>query len=240
MIEAFIERLQDADDESAFECTLTETLESMGFDRFAYLALRLPENGRVPYVVTTYPGDWAAHYHNNDYVNHDPVLLRGQATMTGFHWNRLFRDPSLTPRQMQVLNEARDFGITNGATIPVHSPGGGFGILSVANYGAPDREFNEVWRQSYPHVHLVALYAHATVETRLNDMQNPRPLTLTDRERDCLLWTARGKTAGETGMILAISEETVVFHLKNAMKKIGVYSKHHAVVKAIMMGLIHP
>jgi DNA-binding CsgD family transcriptional regulator len=32
----------------------------------------------------------------------------------------------------------------------------------------------------------------------------------------------------------------VVFHLKNAMRKIGVYSKHHAVVKAIMMGLIHP
>src|SRR3546814_15572737 len=61
---------------------------------------------------------------------------------------------------------------------------------------------------------------------------------LTDRERDCLLWTARGKTAWEVGQILTISEETVLFHLKNATRTIGVFSKHHAVVKAIVQGYL--
>jgi DNA-binding CsgD family transcriptional regulator len=240
MIESLIEGLETATDEGAFETTLSRSLESLGFDRFAYLALRLPESGRVPYVVTTYPGAWAAHYHNCDYVNHDPVLMRCRNSMAGFNWGRLASAPNLTARQAQVLNEARDFGITNGATIPVHGPGGGFAILSVASSAAPDREFNKIWRHAWPQAQLAALYTHSTVESRLQQMQTQVPVTLTERERECLLWTGRGKTANEIGTILAISDETVVFHLKNAMKKIGVYSKHHAVVKAIMMGLIYP
>ena len=63
---------------------------------------------------------------------------------------------------------------------------------------------------------------------------------LTPRERECLLWTAHGKTAWEIGQILGISDGTVVFHLKNATRKFNVFTKYHAVVKAIMLGLISP
>lgn len=67
-----------------------------------------------------------------------------------------------------------------------------------------------------------------------------RKFRLTNREYDCLLWTARGKTAWEVGQILGISEETTLFHLKNACRKLGVFSKHHACVRAIVQGLILP
>jgi LuxR family quorum-sensing system transcriptional regulator CciR len=190
--------------------------------------------------VTNYPSDWAVHYIEEDFVNFDPVLMRGRRSLTGFNWAQLAHAPDLTARQARVLNEARDFGITNGATVPVHSPDGGFAILSVASSGAPDREFNQIWREAWPQAQAVALCTHSTVENRLLAKRGEPPVDLTDRERDCLLWTARGKTANEIGTILSISSETVVFHLKNAREKIGVYSKSHAVVKAIMTGLIYP
>ena len=65
-------------------------------------------------------------------------------------------------------------------------------------------------------------------------------MKLTTRERECLLWTSRGKTNWEVGEILSISSETVRFHLKNAMNKMGVYSQHHAAVRAIMRSMIFP
>lgn len=240
MLEALMDDLKAADTLPGFEGAIRKHLEQLGFDRFAYLALRLPHSTKAPYVVTTYPESWALHYHNQDYVNHDPVLLRATRTMQAFDWPSLAADPSLSHRQKRVLNEARDFDIANGATVPIHAPGGGFATLSVASTAMSETEFRREWKRLWPYVHLAALYSQSAVENRLLDTEQHQAFFLTERERECLLWTARGKTAGETSTILAISSETVVFHLKNAMRKIGVYSKHHAVVKAIMMGLIHP
>jgi DNA-binding CsgD family transcriptional regulator len=240
MLEGLIENLQAAETLPSLENAMRDHLARLGFDRFAYLALRLPHSTKAPYVVTTYPDDWALHYHNRDYVNHDPVLLRATQTMRAFDWPTLASEPKLSPGQRQVLDEARDFAIINGATVPIHGPGDGFATLSVTSSAMSDNEFQREWRRLWPYVHLAALYTQSAVESRLSDTERHQAFFLTDRERECLLWTARGKTAVETSTILAISSETVVFHLKNAMRKIGVYSKHHAVVKAIMMGLIHP
>ncbi len=44
---------------------------------------------------------------------------------------------------------------------------------------------------------------------------------LTERERTCLLWAARGKTGREMAVILKITERTVKKHLGTAMRKLG-------------------
>lgn len=61
---------------------------------------------------------------------------------------------------------------------------------------------------------------------------------LSDREKACLSWTALGKSSWEIGCILAISENTVIFHINNAKRKLGVNSRTLAAVKAIQLGLI--
>jgi LuxR family quorum-sensing system transcriptional regulator CciR len=63
---------------------------------------------------------------------------------------------------------------------------------------------------------------------------------LSDREKACLSWTASGKSSWEVGQILSISENTVVFHIKNAMRKLGAANRTLAAVKAIELGLIQP
>ncbi|MEE9303187.1 MAG: helix-turn-helix transcriptional regulator [Thiotrichaceae bacterium] len=57
---------------------------------------------------------------------------------------------------------------------------------------------------------------------------------ITRREGECLSWAAIGKTASEIAEILNISEHTVHFHTKNAIKKLDAANKTHAVVKAIL------
>jgi DNA-binding CsgD family transcriptional regulator len=65
-------------------------------------------------------------------------------------------------------------------------------------------------------------------------------VSLTPRERECLLWTAAGKSAWQTAQILGISYRTVYFHLANVRSKMGVVNVYHAVMKAIMEGIISP
>ena len=61
---------------------------------------------------------------------------------------------------------------------------------------------------------------------------------LTPRELESLRWTMEGKTAWELGRILGISEQTAVRHVNNATHKLNAVNKHHAVVKALRLGLI--
>lgn len=61
---------------------------------------------------------------------------------------------------------------------------------------------------------------------------------LTKREVDVLSWTAQGKTAWEVGVILGMSEKTANFHLGNAMRKLGVNSKHQAVLRCVAVGVL--
>lgn len=63
---------------------------------------------------------------------------------------------------------------------------------------------------------------------------------LSDREKACLSWAAIGKSSWEIGRILCISENTVIFHIKNAMRKLGANSRTLAAFKAVELGLIEP
>lgn len=239
MLDAFVADLQELDDTASLEQTMARQVADLGFERFAYVALRVPDSNNIPFTLTNYPYEWAQRYEENDYVNDDPVFHRATGSIEPFNWPSLRERKRLTAKQRQIFDEAGSFGLYHGAAIPVHGPRGAFALLSL-NTDQREPEFQKVWRVNKLQLHMMALYYHSAIEKKLL-LSAPRPqFHFTDREREALLWTARGKTSWETSEIMRISQETVNFHLKNAMHKIGVYSKHHAVVKAIMIGAIFP
>ncbi|MBY5775263.1 helix-turn-helix transcriptional regulator [Rhizobium leguminosarum] len=61
---------------------------------------------------------------------------------------------------------------------------------------------------------------------------------LSERECEVLRWTGDGKTSEEISYILAISKNTVNFHVKNAALKLGCVNKTAAVVTAMRLGLL--
>lgn len=67
----------------------------------------------------------------------------------------------------------------------------------------------------------------------------PQPtMPMTDRQRDCVLWAARGKTDWEISRILGVSHETVIQHLKHARERYGVQKRAHLAVMALFDGTI--
>ena len=62
------------------------------------------------------------------------------------------------------------------------------------------------------------------------------PLTVSEGE--CLQWLAAGKGNWEISEICGISENTVKFHVRNVLVKLGVTNRAAAVAKAFRLGLI--
>ena len=64
------------------------------------------------------------------------------------------------------------------------------------------------------------------------------PRALSEREKEVLAWTAKGKTAAETAAILGISSRTVEWHAKKARQKINAVNITQTIALAIKAGLI--
>lgn len=87
---------------------------------------------------------------------------------------------------------------------------------------------------------LLANSAHyAMSKIIVPDLIKRRTPNITTRERECLLWSAKGKTAAEVGLILKISEATAVFHLNNVVRKLNVANRMQAVALGVSMGLVY-
>lgn len=61
---------------------------------------------------------------------------------------------------------------------------------------------------------------------------------LTEREIECLRWTAEGKTSWEVGVILSLSESAVNKHIMRAVEKLNCSNKIHAVAVGLRSGII--
>ncbi len=70
--------------------------------------------------------------------------------------------------------------------------------------------------------------------------QLQRVAQLTAREQDCLCRAAEGKAIPEIALSLNISENTVKYHFKNILKKLGAKNKVHATALAMSKGYIEP
>lgn len=69
--------------------------------------------------------------------------------------------------------------------------------------------------------------------------QSPNALDLTVREREVLLWLARGCSNEGISAALGITEETVKSHMKNILGKLGLKSRSEAVALCLRAGLVH-
>lgn len=61
---------------------------------------------------------------------------------------------------------------------------------------------------------------------------------LSRRENECVSLVADGKTDGEIGLILNISERTSRFHIDNARRKFGVATRIQLIVRLIREGVL--
>ncbi len=218
------------------QALMENVVQDFGFGGYAYHKYN-PADGDIDYFGQ-WPEEWLKRYDENHYVDIDPVAERLLRSVTPFTWREALLDRPVNAPERLVMNEARDFGITDGAEIPIHEAG--FGLATLSVFSSDPNTFQEAWQTNRHEFHLFSLYFHEKYSSLEPDPATVPEPHLTKRERECLVLTSRGNTAWEIGNILSISERTAKQHLTSAARKLGSYSKHHAVVKAILTRLILP
>jgi DNA-binding CsgD family transcriptional regulator len=213
-----------------------------GFDYFIYgsqLPTSLVKPRRV--IISGYPQEWREHYNSNGYLAIDPTVAHCISHVTPLVWASIGKSSAKgAPKARRFMADAHDFGLKSGVSFPVHGANGESAILSLAS-ALDNQQASAQLLEAMPAASLLAGYVHEAVrrvflagDIRLGRVQ------LTEREKECLLWAAEGKTTWETAQILGISERTVVFHLKNVAEKLNVSNRPAAVARAVSQLLITP
>jgi DNA-binding CsgD family transcriptional regulator len=233
----FMNELAACPDLPAVEKLLQQTLNSYGFQTFAYLAFRPGADAVDAIALGTYPSAWAQRYCDNRYYHCDPVLARSVVTTLPFSWSIHEARGTLTKRQRRFFGEADEHGIRHGFTIPIHDRRNKAATLTLAT-GDGRWQFDARVERFQHELHLIALYLHAQIQRSLLPGEEGERPSLTEREIVCIQWVAWGKSSTDIAQILRITPRTVVFHVENAKRKFGVATLQQAVAKAVTHDLV--
>jgi LuxR family transcriptional activator of conjugal transfer of Ti plasmids len=233
VFQEFFDAIQTANSAEAFERVATRLSQKLGFQRFAYLRLE------TPFLISSYPKSWTSRYFQLGYQELDPVVRRARVERGPFSWGVAAAAATGNREQRRFFDEATTFGIRSGITVPIRI---GFGRMAAFTLATGDRDVDPArlvsgWDDL---VQLAGLYFHTHVAVRLEAAalgQHPR-IELTQRERQCLAWTALGKTVADIAVLVEITPRTVVFHLENARRKLDASSIAQCVAQALRRGLL--
>jgi LuxR family quorum-sensing system transcriptional regulator CciR len=234
-IDAFVRDVSGVASEAELAALLEEISAEMGFDYFAlthHVDIRQAPQPAIR--LHNYPQHWVEYFDDQKLGPSDPVHRASHLTSVGFTWSKLPQMIHLTPRDRLVLEQAGSNGIGEGFTVPAHVPGESNGSCSFAT-----RTGQPVLEEHLPIAQLVGAFAFEAARRLWRMRASTAPmLQLTDRQRDCVLWAARGKSDWEIAQILGISHETVIQHLKHARERYGVTKRTMLAVSTLFDGTI--
>jgi LuxR family transcriptional activator of conjugal transfer of Ti plasmids len=231
----FVDAIESAEDEAAFERVGLRLTRHLGFRWFAYLRM-IDEQ---PVLISSYPKVWTRRYFDLRYQQLDPVVLRARAEQRPFGWSGVASSPVGSREQRRFFDEATTFGIKSGITVPIRS---GFGRMAAFTLAGDEWNVasERLAAESKDVFQLLGLYFHTHVSTRLGKHLDVRcgSISLSQRERQCLGWVAQGKTVADIAVLVGIGKRTVVFHLENARNKLNAASIAQCVAEAFRRGLL--
>ncbi|MER8543731.1 LuxR family transcriptional regulator [Mesorhizobium sp. M1334] len=227
VFERFLERLWDSVDEVDFRIALADVASQLDLLAFAYLSLP-PRSRDKPTLISNYPAPWTARYLQHQYQSVDPVIVRARCGGYPFRWGSALLGVEPSEAEQRVFDEAAQFGICCGLTIPIIDHRGHFAAMTFA---ADERDpaFFRVAERYEDDLPYVATCFHMFARRKLSADRIVDGVPLTAREYECAQWAVRGKTAWEMGCILGITQRTAEFHLDNARRKLGVRTRSQLV-----------
>jgi DNA-binding CsgD family transcriptional regulator len=205
--------------------------ESYGYRNF--MVLNLPSTtargltGSA--IINNWPAELVSLFDRQGLIQSSQVLrrLRGSTMPFSYDLSQMSGEGD-GPDMGEIFGR---FGIVRGGCFPVHDAAGARGGVVIGGSGS-ELGRQQMMELSYAAIHIFDKLA----EIRNLDVRAPE--LLTEREIDCLNWTAAGKTSAEIAEILGLSEHTVNHYLNRAAKKLDTVNRTQAVAKALRIGLI--
>ena len=222
-------------DLSSLSDLLGNAVRSLGFPCYAITRISMTRSRSQPRmsmetICTHYPDSWVQHYLRHNYGLIDPVHRAAFTYTVPYRWGDI---ADLNRAERHMLMEARDAGLTDGLSVPIHEAGGSVLLINLSGPSSyVDADIN---RQL---AGLICMLFHWALDRLTRHPHLDSPIHLSPRQRDCLFWVSHGKTSWEISIILGISRHTVEYHIAEAMKVLNVHSRTAAAVNAAIFGLI--
>lgn len=231
---ALVDALDDASDQPSLIKAMVRAAEAIDLPIFSYLGW--PEQ-QTPLLIATYAPEWRTRFLAERYERIDPIGAKAQVETLPFFWSAEDYAGKTSTKQRQMFDEAKQFGLTRGITVPLRQTSRQASTLTFATDEKAVTFAHTVKENQYL-IHLLGLHFDATLLDKLKFRETPGEPVLSARETACLYWAAQGKSTYETALILRISRRTVVFYLENVRKKFAVTTTRQAIVEAMRRGLV--
>ena len=180
-------------------------------------------------IITNWPSQLLALFDERQLLQNSPVARRLRQSTLPFALSsgELAKERGDTSAQ-EIFNR---FGMDNCVNFPVHDTAGNRCAIGYCG--------NDVSLTSQQTLELMYISMHVFERLTMIGSSDSKPAeALSQREFDCLNWTAAGKTSVEIASILDLSEHTVNHYLNRATKKLDAVNRTQAVAKALRRGLI--
>ncbi|BAM07288.1 putative transcriptional activator [Leptospirillum ferrooxidans C2-3] len=183
------------------------------------------------YMNVSYSISWLTLYQERKFHLVDPIFQNHFEYFGRQVWSETYKRVS-TMAERKFIETSLDFDLDDGVTLGQRSYSGkGGSTFSFAG--------NEISRHSrhLTILDLLSPHLHAAL-SNIFLQSSSAAVSLTNREKEVLIWIKEGKTNWEISQILKVSERTIVFHMQNAMRKLGARNRVQAMATALSLRLI--
>ncbi len=210
--------------------------QRLGFDTVSAITVIDRGLGKSDFInIDNTPANYVEPYQDPSQYRRDPVMQHCRRQSVPIIWNQ---DTYVESGLGELWEQQAIYGYCTGIAMALHLPDGmhfQFGVDREEPLPADREELQRLVAD----LQLFAVHAQdSAMRLLVPPLRQPDRPSLTPRELEALRWTMEGKTAWEVGVLLGISERTVVFHVNNAMHKLNCVNKQQAVLKALRLGLI--
>jgi LuxR family transcriptional regulator len=217
--------------DTAYEISLN-FIKNLGFNFCAFsITSQTGSPHRQKINLNNYPPEWNTQYEQEHFSEIDPILAHCNHSELPILWQKEFfsKTPALWHAQKKL-------GLDYGWSQSVHDKNGVCSMLSLARSHCPITTGDLYKNLGY--AMFISRHLHGLVAKDLPAPSKMGTASLSSREIEVLKYSADGKTACEIAMILNLSESTIQFHIRGAIRKFGVNNKIAAVIRAAKAGMI--
>jgi LuxR family transcriptional regulator, quorum-sensing system regulator CciR len=229
----FVANCSKLDDMTALRGAIEDSCRDLGFDYFAIVHhIRFGRPSKDKVRLSNYPLEWVGMLRQNEGFQ-EPVLRAAERTSTGFVWSRLGELVPLGEAERSYMERAARHGLAEGFTVPNHVPGETFGSCHFAVTKRSDFPV-----ESLPAAQSLGCFAFEAARRLIHEQQQPSEdyvvaAPLTERQRDCVVFAARGKSDSVIAQLLNLHPKTVNEHMEAAKRRYSVATRAQLIVRAL-------
>jgi len=186
--------------------------------------------------LTNCPASLFEAYDRAGYARYDPIVKALDRTGRTLSWREIPDVVSLSRAEAGVLSHARRAGIADGVTASVRVPGQRHGFVSLVSRQPIGVDYGR--KAAVSVIAPIAYEAAHRLWHRSTNADPPADLRITNRQMECLILVAKGKSDWEAARILGVSEQTVHHHVESVRTKLRVRRRTQLVIRALHYGLI--